>query len=86
MSQGVPVVASRTAIDTYYFSDETVCFFKSGDDQAMAEALLRVIEDPDLRARLAQNGVDYAARNNWDSQKGEYLSGRFPVRREIRSL
>jgi glycosyltransferase involved in cell wall biosynthesis len=74
MSQGVPVVASRTAIDTYYFSDETVCFFKSGDDQAMAEALLKVIENPDLRASLSQNGIDYAARNNWDSQKGEYLS------------
>ncbi len=74
MSQGVPVVASRTAIDTYYFSDETVCFFKSGDDQAMAEALLRVIEHPDLRKSLSQNGIDYAARNNWDSQRVEYLS------------
>lgn len=74
MSQGIPVVASRTAIDTYYFSDETVCFFKSGDDQAMAEALLKVIMNPDLRERLSINGLDYARRNNWDSKKAGYLS------------
>ena len=74
MSQGIPVVASRTAIDTYYFSDETVCFFNSGDDQAMAEALLKVITDPDLRESLSKNGLDYATRNNWNSKKAEYLS------------
>jgi glycosyltransferase involved in cell wall biosynthesis len=74
MSQGIPVVASRTAVDTYYFSDETVCFFKSGDDQAMAEALLKVITDPDLRERLSKNGLDYATLNSWSSKKAEYLS------------
>ena len=74
MSQGIPVVASRTAIDTYYFDNETVCFFKSGDDQAMAEALVKVITDPDLRKRLSQNGLDYATRNSWNSKKAEYLS------------
>jgi glycosyltransferase involved in cell wall biosynthesis len=74
MSQGIPVVASRTAIDSYYFSDETVCFFKSGDYHAMAEALLRVITDGDLRERLSRNGLEYATRNNWNSKKAEYLS------------
>jgi glycosyltransferase involved in cell wall biosynthesis/peptidoglycan/xylan/chitin deacetylase (PgdA/CDA1 family) len=74
MSQGIPVVASRTAIDSYYFSDETVCFFESGDDQALAEALLKVIDDAELRERLSQNGLRYAARNNWDSKEAEYLS------------
>lgn len=74
MSQGIPVVASRTAIDMYYFSDETICFFTSGDDQAMADALLKIINDPDLRKRLSKNGLAYAKRNSWDSKKAEYLS------------
>ncbi len=74
MSQGIPVVASRTAIDTYYFSDETVCFFKSGDHRAMAEALLNLINDPGLRDRLSQNGLDYATLNSWNLKKAEYLS------------
>jgi glycosyltransferase involved in cell wall biosynthesis/peptidoglycan/xylan/chitin deacetylase (PgdA/CDA1 family) len=73
MSQGIPVVASRTAVDTYYFSDETVCFFKSGDDQAMADAVLKVIGDPGLRESLSLNGLDYAARNSWTLRKTEYL-------------
>jgi hypothetical protein len=51
-----------------------VCFFKSGDDQAMAEALLKVITDGHLHESLSKNGLDYAARNNWNSKKAEYLS------------
>ena len=74
MSQGIPVVASRTSIDSYYFSDETVCFFKSGDDQAMAEALLKIIGDPELRESLSRNGLEYATLNSWNSKKAEYLS------------
>jgi glycosyltransferase involved in cell wall biosynthesis len=73
MSQGVPVVASRTAVDSYYFSDDTVGFFKSGDDEDMARILLNVIEDRDLRDRMSKNGLEYAARNGWDTRKTEYL-------------
>jgi len=73
MSQGIPVVASRTAIDTYYFSDETVCFFESGDDEAMAEVMVKLIEDKNLCERMSRNGLEYAARNDWDSKKTEYL-------------
>lgn len=74
MSQGIPVVASRTAIDSYYFSDETVCFFKSGDDEAMAGVLLKVIEDKELRERMSRNGLEYAARHGWHTKKSEYLA------------
>jgi glycosyltransferase involved in cell wall biosynthesis len=73
MSQGVPVVASRTAADSYYFNDETVGFFRSGDDEDMARTLLNVIEDRDLRDRMSRSGLEYAARNGWDTRKTEYL-------------
>ena len=74
MSQGIPVVASRTAVDTYYFSDDTVCFFESGNDEAMAEVLLKLIRDRDLRDLMSRNGIEYAARNDWNSKKAGYLS------------
>jgi glycosyltransferase involved in cell wall biosynthesis len=74
MSQGIPVVASRTAIDTYYFGDETVCFFESGDDEAMAEVMAKLIEDKKLFDRMSRSGIAYAARNDWDSKKAEYFS------------
>src|SRR5208282_1608550 len=40
MSQGVPVVASRTKVDSFYFEEGIVHFFQSGDSEAMAEAML----------------------------------------------
>lgn len=73
MSQGIPVIASRTKIDSFYFDDSTVKFFPSGDDAAMAEAMLEVLQNHDLRARLIANGLDYAQCNSWDSKKKDYL-------------
>jgi glycosyltransferase involved in cell wall biosynthesis len=73
MSQGVPVVVSRTKIDSFYFNDNVVRFFTSGDDQAMAEAMLEVIQDQGLRERLITNGFDYVAKHSWDVKKKDYL-------------
>ena len=73
MSQGVPVVASRTKIDTFYFEEGVVHFFRSGDSQAMAEAMLDVINDKDLRQSLIARGYEYVERNGWGQKKKEYL-------------
>jgi glycosyltransferase involved in cell wall biosynthesis/peptidoglycan/xylan/chitin deacetylase (PgdA/CDA1 family) len=73
MSQGVPVVVSRTKIDAFYFEEGVVHFFKSGDSQAMAEAMLDVINSPNLRESLVRRGYDYADHNGWARKKKEYL-------------
>jgi glycosyltransferase involved in cell wall biosynthesis len=74
MSQGVPAVVSRTKIDNFYFDDTVVRFFASGDSQAIADAMLDVIENRELRETLVRNGLDYAARNNWDCARHDYLT------------
>jgi glycosyltransferase involved in cell wall biosynthesis len=73
MSQGVPVVASRTKIDTFYFDEKLVHFFASGDSQAMARAILDVIEDHDLRQNLIARGCEYAEHHGWRRNKTRYL-------------
>jgi len=73
MSQGVPVVASRTRIDEYYFDDRALRFFPSGDSQALADTIIDIIERPELRERLIAGGYDYVARNSWDVRKQDYL-------------
>jgi glycosyltransferase involved in cell wall biosynthesis/peptidoglycan/xylan/chitin deacetylase (PgdA/CDA1 family) len=73
MSQGVPAVISRTAVDTLYFDDSVVQFFTSGDVQAMADAMLEVIENPELRERLRKAGYAYAEKNGWGSRRQDYL-------------
>ena len=74
MSQGVPVVVSRTKIDSYYFDEETVRFFPSGDVEAMANAMVEVIENKSLRDNLVRRGYEYVGQNCWDTRKREYLA------------
>jgi glycosyltransferase involved in cell wall biosynthesis len=73
MTQGVPVLASRTKIDSFYFDDTVVRFFPSGDDRAMAAAMLELLENKALRDTLAKNGYEYVNRHGWDSRKKDYL-------------
>lgn len=73
MSQGVPVVVSRTKIDSYYFDDETVRFFTSGDTAAMAEAMCQVARDRTLRESLIAHGLAYVQHHGWNTKRQEYL-------------
>lgn len=72
MSQGVPVVASRTRIDTFYFAEHLVHFFPSGDHRAMANAMLEVIGSAELRDNLIRNGLQYVKTHSWDHTQPDY--------------
>jgi glycosyltransferase involved in cell wall biosynthesis len=74
MALGVPVVASSTKIDRYYFNDSVVRFFESGNQDALAQAMLEVLRDAGLRRRLVANASSYAAQHTWDSRKRDYLA------------
>jgi glycosyltransferase involved in cell wall biosynthesis len=74
MSQGVPVVVSRTKIDNFYFDNSVVRFFTSGDVKALAEAMCDVIDNPALREKLIAGGYRYVDLHSWDRRKHEYLN------------
>ena len=73
MSLGVPVVVSSTKIDRFYFDDSVVRFFESGNHDAMAEAMLEVLQNRDVRRKLVSNASEYAVRHAWQRRKGAYL-------------
>jgi glycosyltransferase involved in cell wall biosynthesis len=73
MSQGVPVVLSRTKIDNFYFDDSVVRFFESGDVPALAAGMKEVIQNKVLRDALIAGGYRYVDLNSWDRRKAEYL-------------
>jgi glycosyltransferase involved in cell wall biosynthesis len=73
MSQGVPVVVSATKVDTFYFQEGTVHFFRSGDVQALVDAILDVANNEKLRSHLVAHGLEYVERNGWNGRKKEYL-------------
>ncbi|MBP2686989.1 MAG: glycosyl transferase, group 1 [Deltaproteobacteria bacterium] len=73
MAVGVPIIASSTMIDRYYFNDSQILFFKSEDVDDLASKMGMLIEDAELRSRLVENGDAYIRENNWDVKRNEYF-------------
>lgn len=74
MSQSVPVVVSKTKIDNFYFNDQVVRFFESGNAADLASGMIEVARNRELRDRLIANSLAYVRVNSWDTQSGNYLA------------
>jgi len=72
MSQGVPVILSRTKVDQYYFDDTVARFFTSGDVAELTEALIAVLTDAEYRDRLRTNATKLVAKSNWETRRPDY--------------
>jgi glycosyltransferase involved in cell wall biosynthesis len=73
LALGVPVIVSRTKIDSFYFNDSTVKFFESENVDDLARCMLQLAHDPLLRSHFARNGLKYAQQNSWDLKQQDYL-------------
>jgi glycosyltransferase involved in cell wall biosynthesis len=73
MAANVPVIVSKTKIDSFYFNDSVVRFFESGNADDLAAAMLELINSRDRREQLTRSASEYVAVNNWDARKHEYL-------------
>jgi glycosyltransferase involved in cell wall biosynthesis len=74
MALGVPVVVSRTKIDQFYFNENVVRFFESGNVDELSQAMLDVLRNPALRERLVTNAAAYARTHSWDTRKHDYFN------------
>jgi glycosyltransferase involved in cell wall biosynthesis len=64
---GTPVVASDApGLRDSVRRDETGLLVRFGDTAGLSEALVRVLTDAALRARLGRAGAEWAARFRWD--------------------
>lgn len=73
MSVDVPVIVPETAIDRYYFNDSVVKFFQANDEKSLAEAMLLLIDNPELRQDLVRNAQKFIEGYSWDRNKEIYL-------------
>ncbi len=73
MAQGVPVIVSRTKIDSFYFNDSVVCFFEPESVDELAQSILRLARDVEYREMLSRNALEYADTNGWDRKKQKYF-------------
>jgi glycosyltransferase involved in cell wall biosynthesis len=73
MSAGIPVIVSKTKIDQYYFDDNLVQFFEPGNEKDLAEKMLLLMKNENLRKKLIDHASAFMKNNNWDTKKHIYL-------------
>ncbi len=74
MSMGVPVLVPDTRIDTYYFDDSIVRFFRADDEISLADNMLELILNSKHRERLARNADQFIKGYLWDENEELYLN------------
>lgn len=72
MAMGVPVLASETRVDRYYFNDGLVHFFKSSDPEDMADKILELVREKDRRGALRNRAEAFINENSWEVKKKLY--------------
>ena len=73
MAMNVPVLASRTRVDEYYFHDGIVQFFESGNVRDLADKIRLLYQDSGRRAELRSQSSTFIAQNSWDIRQHEYF-------------
>jgi glycosyltransferase involved in cell wall biosynthesis len=73
MSLGIPIVLSKTKIDQYYFNDSVVKFFMPDNVDDLADAMLTMIENRELRETLRNNALNFVEDYRWSKRKNEYF-------------
>lgn len=69
---GLPVVATTAgAIPEYSVDKKTVLLSAPGDIEKMKKNIIKLIENPDLRKRLATNAKKHIAQFTWEKSAGE---------------
>jgi glycosyltransferase involved in cell wall biosynthesis len=74
MMVGVPLVLADTKVDRYYFNDSVVRFFTSGDEKALAAAILELIRNGSDRATLVRNAQEFVKDQSWEVHKHRYFN------------
>ena len=73
MTVGVPLIVPNTTIDSYYFDDSLVTFFKANDETSLADAMLRIAKNPELRRHQVENSLAFVKKFTWDTNRAGYL-------------
>ena len=74
MSLGIPIVLSKTKIDQYYFNDSVVNFFMPDNVDDLAECMLTMIKNRELRETLRDNALRFVEDYRWSKRKNEYFN------------
>ena len=68
LSQGLPVVSSRTETMLRYLPEDTIFYFEPGDPADMAKQLVRALKNPALALQKVANGRKLLAQYTWENE------------------
>ena len=74
MSLGIPIVLSKTRIDSYYFRNEVVEFFDPEDCEDLARSIVLLARDEKRRRELSANALKFVEKYYWEEKKEDYFS------------
>lgn len=73
MAAGIPVIASRTKIDEYYFDDSMIMFFEPNNPEDLANQIIELFKDIKKQQSLVINAKHFVLQNQWELKKDIYF-------------
>jgi glycosyltransferase involved in cell wall biosynthesis len=73
MAMGVPVIVPDTEVDSFYFNENVVKFFRANDEKSLADAMLWLIGDEAVRETFVRNATEFVKKYTWDVNQHIYL-------------
>jgi len=73
MAMGVPVIIPDTDVDTYYFNDSVAKFFQANNDESLADSMLLLIKNPEVRQSFVRNASEFVKKYTWGANQSIYL-------------
>jgi glycosyltransferase involved in cell wall biosynthesis len=71
---GIPAVVSRSSATTTYFTDDMVRHVEPGDLEALADAIVELAGDAELRQSLARNAQRFTEAHPWAAEAARYVA------------
>jgi glycosyltransferase involved in cell wall biosynthesis len=74
VSLGIPTIVPRLDAIVHYFTDDMVTYYEPESVDSLADAILRLHADPDLRGRQASSARHFLERYGWKHQGQELVA------------
>jgi glycosyltransferase involved in cell wall biosynthesis len=74
MTQGLPVLSTRTHTISKYIPENAIFFFESDNVDDLAEKIVRICENPDVVAERVRNSRALLSKYVWQAEEEKFLS------------